>query len=405
MPDAIHIRDPFERASPKKEVTRIQWRSNGMQILLPDLGSQFDVKGLNEGNNFTAKSDSNHIQIHPGTYLLSKDGKSYTSKNSLGAIGLNEFVAPKSSSAEILLQHEPYTEVSTGKRVIIYAKIVGIDTARVSVQVSRLGGSGGGPGGGQRMVAMTRKTNTDYFAEIPAELVTPGVLNYRIIIQRGNEFTVFPGNIKSNPFAWDNYINETWKTFVATDNGGLELFNPTNDRARIYPSFRRSFQSTYSTGTRPGHLILHLVATELSGDHLMGFQYFIGEKLKGRTTELPAFDKLLIRARTANAPSIKLKVTLINSDAVSYSTSVTISNNFQDIEVPLKNLSIDSSLLMPRPYPGFLPLWFKASSVNNKFKLSDVEKIEVMAGFDVAVSELNKPYSLEVESIWLEKTK
>ena len=40
MPDAIHIRDPFAKASPKKEVTRIQWQSQTMEIRMPDLGEE-----------------------------------------------------------------------------------------------------------------------------------------------------------------------------------------------------------------------------------------------------------------------------------------------------------------------------------------------------------------------------
>ena len=84
-------------------------------------------------------------------------------------------------------------------------------------------------------------------------------MNYRILLQKGNEFAVFPGNYKGNPFAWDNYNNETWKTFVAPENGRLEIFNPTIDRtARIYPGFRRNFQSGYITGEKSGQLILRL---------------------------------------------------------------------------------------------------------------------------------------------------
>jgi hypothetical protein len=75
----------------------------------------------------------------------------------------------------------------------------------------------------------------------------------------------------------------------------------------------------------------------------------------------------------------------------------------QDVEVPLNNLMPDSSLLLPRPYPGFLPLWFKASASNASFKLSDTEKIEMLSGFDISANDLNKPYSMEVASIWFEK--
>ena len=409
MPDAIHIRDPFERASPKKEVTRIQWQSNSMQLMLPDIGPVFSIKAVNEGNSFSAISSGNNFQIQPGTYLLTRSGKTFSStKISLGPIGLNEFVAPRATNKEIFIQHEPYTEVSTGKPFTITARVAGIDTGRVSVQLNRLGGGGGQGGGGQqgRIIIMIRRTAGEYTAEVPAELLTPGVLNYRIIAQQANEFGVFPGNFKENPFAWDTYSNETWKTFVAQDNGKLEIYNPTIDRnARIYPGFRRGFQSTYTTSEKPGQLVLKLAATELSGDHIIGFQHFFGDKLKGRSTEISSFDKLMIRGRTGNAQPIKAKIILTNADAISMSAWVTLTNNMQDVEVPLNNLALDSSLLLPRPYPNFLPLWFKASASNATFKLSDTEKIEVLSGLDIPVGDLNKPYSLEVESIWFEKKK
>ena len=152
-------------------------------------------------------------------------------------------------------------------------------------------------------------------------------------------------------------------------------------------------------------MLLKLAATELSGDHLIGFQHFIGDKLKGRSSELSSFDKLMIRGRTTNAQPVKVKITLTNADAVSLSTWITLGNVMRDMEIPLNNLSIDSSLLLPRPYPGFLPLWFKALASNATFRLADTERIEVLSGFDIAAVDLNKPYGLQVESIWFEKNK
>ncbi|HEV8286166.1 MAG TPA: hypothetical protein VGQ09_17785 [Chitinophagaceae bacterium] len=401
MPDAIHIRDPFERASPKKEVTRIQWQNNSMQIMLPDLGSGFTIKAVNDGNSFSTSVSGDSFQIQPGTYLLTATGKNNSSNNnSVGIISLNEFGGPKPSSTEMFLRHEPFDEVSAGKPFTIIAKVVGVDTGRVALQINRFGG-----GQQQRNILMTRKSASEFTAEVPADLVVPGQLTYRIILQKGNEFAVFPGNYKSNPFAWDNYYYETWKIFVAADKGKLKIFDPTVDRAaRIYPGFRRDFQSSYITGSEASQLILRLNTTELSGDHTIGFVQFFGDKLKGRITELDSFDKLVIRARTAETQPVKAKITLTNKDAFSFSASVMLTSAFQDISVPLNNLNPDSMLLLPRPYPGFLPLWFKASGVAS-FKLPEMEKIQVTIGADMPESEFKKTYSLEVESIWLEKSK
>ncbi len=134
-------------------------------------------------------------------------------------------------------------------------------TDKVTVQVTKLGG-----GFGQsRMIPIKKESAYNYTATVPAELVTPGLLNYRIIIQQANnDYFVFPGDHKGDPFAWDNFITDEWQTFVAAENSKLEIFNPTTDRTfKIYPQFQRGFQTNYITGTEPGRLILKLSANEL----------------------------------------------------------------------------------------------------------------------------------------------
>lgn len=399
MPDAMHIRDPFERASPKKEVTRLQWQTNSMQVVLPDLASGFSIKALNEGNSFSPTISGNSFQIQPGTYLLTAAGKN-SAANNIGVIGMNEFGGTKADASDMFLRHEPFHEVSPGKPFIISAQIVGLDTGRASLQISRLGG--GGAGGGFRNIPMVKRAS-EYVAEVPADIVTPGVFNYRIVLQKGDEFAVYPGNYKGNPFAWDNHNNETYKTFVAASNGQLKIFDPTTDRtARAYASFRGGFQTSYITGERSGQVILKLSATELSAGQTFGFAHFFGDKLSGRKWELDSFNRLLIRARTADAQPVKAKITLTDKDAFSFSTFITLTSTFQDIEVPLTNLVRDSMLLLPRPYPGSLPVWFKGSG-NSSFNFSDIEKIQVTIGDQL--TESGKAYSLEIETIWLEKRK
>jgi hypothetical protein len=398
MPDAIHIRDPFEKASPKKEVTRIQWQANMMAISIAELGTGFSIKGLNEGNSYTAVSTHDGFEISPGTYLLVANGKKFSGKqNHVGSIMLNEFVAPASLSNDMYLSHEPFAEVTTGKPFTIHAKVVGLDTGRVTLQINRMGGQ-------FKIIPMTRKGPYNFIAEVPTDMVTPGMLSYRIVMRKGNEVSVFPGNLKADPSAWDNFSNETWKTYVADANGGLELYNPTQDRgARTYPTFRRGFQTSYVTGEKPGQLIFRMAANELKNVEMMGFQYSFVEKLQGRESELGSFDKIVVRARSANTHPVKAKVVLTFADASSLAASITLGSEFLDIEIPLKSFTPDAAMLMPRPYPGFLPLVFKGAASQNSMTLSQAEKIEITIRSDVSAGDMNKSYNLDVECIWLKK--
>jgi hypothetical protein len=398
MPDAIFIRDPFEKASPKKEVTRIVWRAGKMKIALPDLGAGFSVTGLNDGNTSSLQHGTDGMNILPGTYLLTATGKQHSGKiDNLGVIGLKEFVAPEPFSSDMYLYHEPLTEVTAGKPLAVSAKVVGLDSGKITIQINRVGGQ-------SRNIPMVKQNTYDYVAQIPADLVTPGMLNYRIVMRNGKEVSSFPGNVKSDPSAWDNISNDTWTIYVADEKGGLELFNPTKDRSiSPYPTWRRGFQTTYVTGEKPGQLIIRMTSNDMTGVHAMGFQYSFIDKLEGRKDELSGFDKVVIRARSASGAPVKAKVVLTCSDASSMAANVDLTGEFKDIEIPLSSFTSSEGMLMPRPYPGFLPLIFKSHGSTGGVNLVNAERIEVTIGSGLQPADQKKSYSFEVECIWLKK--
>jgi hypothetical protein len=71
LPDVIAVKDPFEKASPRKTVARIQWRQNKIKLLLPLLDEKFMITGATTGNGYKAawSPDGNHLQ--PGVYFIS----------------------------------------------------------------------------------------------------------------------------------------------------------------------------------------------------------------------------------------------------------------------------------------------------------------------------------------------
>ncbi|GAB3539420.1 hypothetical protein GCM10027443_35980 [Pontibacter brevis] len=400
MPDAIHVRDPFAKASPQKIVTRIQWQNHPIEISLPDLGGNFSIQGQNPGNTYTGNAQDKSFQIGPGTYLLTRSGRNSRNvkRAALGAVGLNEFVAPLPLTKEVYVSHEPQQEVSAGQSITVNAEVVGADTAaEVSLVASSLSGS-------WKTVPMQRVTPYTYQASLPADMVTPGLIRYRIMVQtKEGEFTTFPGGHKGNPWAWDYVANDTWQTYVASENGALELFNPTQDQnIMVYPNLWRPEERQFLTGERPGQLRLRLAAKELTGHDVMGWQFYFGDKVKGRQAELASFDRLVIRARTTNSEPVQAKVALITDDASAYAATITLDNTLREIEVPLSSLQASSFMLLPRPYPGFHPFWFKPGKVE-PFNLGQAEKFEITIGDGLSPAEKSKPYSFEVESVWLKK--
>jgi hypothetical protein len=91
-------------------------------------------------------------------------------------------------------------------------------------------------------------------------------------------------------------------------------------------------------------------------------------------------------------------LSLINTDAQSFSTIIKAITEFTEILVPLNKLQPDSILLLPRPYPGFQPLWFHSSSTK-PFDTKNIEKLEIRFNREGLPT---GNVSLEIASVWLQ---
>jgi hypothetical protein len=401
MPDAITVRDPFAKPSPEREVVHIQWNDEPMQIKLSDIGTDFDIRAVNADNTYQTKATDGSFIIKPGTYLVVKKGKSttkWTGDKVVGNLRLDEFVAPQPFSKEPYVKHMPPTEVSAGEAVTISAKIININAGdKVTLMVNW-------PFGMPAAIVMTKTTPYDYSAVIPAEQVTTGVLSYHILIQQADKYIAFPGAHEGDPTKWDYINNDTWQTFVAAPQSKLSLFNANADRemANPYsPGFSRNGGPQFVSGEETGQLAFRVSTNSLRKNQVMGLQLYIGDKLKNRLPEVANYTKVVVRARMQSSGPGKLRIALLNNDASSYAAYIDLSDQYKNIEIPLSFFKPDSSLSVPRPYPGFLNLWFKASSFSG-LSIQKLDKLEITSGSNLAEDQYNKPYGIEVESVTLE---
>lgn len=400
MPDAITIRDPFAKPSPEREVVHIQWEDEPMQIKLAELGTNFDIKAINHNNSYQTAASSGSFVIKPGTYLLVKKGRrasKWTSDKKIGSIGLDEFIAPQPFSKGPYVAHTPAIEVRADKALAITAKIINLNaTDKVTLMVTR-------PFGPPAAILMSHSTPYDYNAMIPADMVVTGKLTYRIIIQQQDKYIAFPGAHTGDPTKWDYINNDNWQTFVAAPAGKLSLFNATVDEATtnpLSPGYGRRGGAQFVSGEETGQLAFSVSATNIRRNQPMGLQLYIGDKLKNRLPEVATYTKVIVRARMKSGEG-KLRIALINDDASSYAAYVDLENEYKNIEIPITAFKPDSSLSLPRPYPGFQSLWFKAGSFSG-LSISKLDKLEITSGTNLDAGQYDKPYGIEVESVTLE---
>lgn len=402
MPDAVYIQDPFEKASPKKEVTRIQWQGHRMQVRLPHLGRGFTVKGVNGGNTYATTTSTNEFLVYPGTYLIQGTGKGPGNMNKLpqhlGTIRLNEFVAPQPSGNGPFVVHQPSASVPSGKPLFIRAKLGGIDSSyKASVEVRNTANK-------WKTVPLLKSTGYDYAAEVPADMMAPGLITYRILIQKDTAFTVFPGNEKGNPYAWDAYKYEAWQSFAAPEKAKLELFNATRDRGKIniYNPDWQNNTLVYTTTEEGNQLAVKATLGKPAAGQVMGWHAYIRDELEGRLQEAAGFKQVVLKGRGESGHPVTVRVALITWQAQAFVKTIALPNSSGEVVIPLSEFRPDSFLLLPRPYPHFLPLWFKSSSTA-PLNLADVERLEISFGHHTGPLSLDKSLSVEIASVWLQQ--
>ncbi|SFO55450.1 Cellulase (glycosyl hydrolase family 5) [Chitinophaga sp. YR627] len=390
MPDVIALNDPFEKASLAKEVRRVQWNNQSISINLPDLGETFSITPVNAGNHHQPQVSGKSCTLYPGTYLLTRKGKTAAAGTSHinGVIALQEFAAPQPVHTTLAVYHQPLTAISADQPATVTATIAGIDTnARVWLEGNRLGG--------QWFKADMHLTGVaTYTATLSTEILQPGLLQYRLIIQQGDHYTSFPGGHEGDPYAWDNYQRDTWQTFIAAPNTMLSLLNITDHKDLItIPAYT---QGAYTTGSSAGQLALRIAGHGKGSDTITGVSRGVAADLKNRASELKAYNTIVIRARVKGIANAQARIALVTADANAFAAAFALKETYSDIEVPLSSLSADKALLLPGPYPSFMPLWFKAATAT-PFDISQLDKIELT---NIPTADTT-PYTIEVESVWL----
>ena len=387
MPDAIPIRDPFERASPSKKVTVIEWNTHSIQLDLPGLGDRFEVHRV---DSTMPPLVTNHgsWQASPGIYLLYTRGDSTGKKMLQTTLSSRPtLIAPPPSEPAMLLRHDPPAVATEGRSLIIRALVAGWKEGHATVQVTRKGG------GFWRQQEM-KKEGEYLSATLPADWIATGQLQYRIVWEQEGRVKVYPGGTTGQPYAWDQPASNWYEVTVRKSEAPLVLFDPSDDEfLQVAPNWRKGFESRYVSGETSHDLVYQLSIQQPQPGEVIAMQTYIGDRLDF-SVAAPA--TIAVRIRADSAVSVKLG--LLNKWGSGYSAEMKVNEQWQTIRVPLAALQPDSAILLPRPYPGFQPLYFQSGAVKRTLQLAELEKLQISALPGAAYQQL----TLELGRVWLE---
>ncbi len=401
MPDPILIQNPFGSNSLDKTVSVISWKENIMELKLNDLGEDFQISGLNQGNDLKMTAEGKTFKIPPGTYMVKSAGKDFNISEAENLLNFpfNGFEARESTVDKTYLIHEPVQVSTTTEDLNIEATIVSNkEIKKVEAWFQN--------GNVYESTELKPTNNYDFTAKVPEKLLKNGFLKYRIIVSTAEDTITFPGRAKGNPSDWDFHLEATYQTRILKKDAPISLFNAATDSENMVigwspennlvplneneAEFQVKIDSLFKEDVEN---------TNAKPVYDYSFRYNFQKKTANR--DLSGKDKLIFTGRALGDDQEKLMIALVMNNGASFGKIIELNNEVEEIEIKLEDLKPVKTVTLPRPYPGFLPYYFDHSYTGD-LKMEDIESIQFSIGPGIENENLQKPHSVGIRSIRLE---
>jgi len=405
MPDALWVDNLFGRNSPNKTVAVIKWETHSMQLHLEDLGSNFNVEAINEGNEFVSEVKDKSFQIRPGTYIISKKeaAKNWSKNDDFKTYKLNDFFAPKSNVKSLYFKHKPIETITENNPFSLEVLCIDQETPE------RLSLSGYNTSSQYFNLPFEYLGNYKYKATIDSKYIQKGFLNYNIIVKQkdGNEIT-YPSGKTGNLYAWDFYDRTSYKVTVVPKDYPMYLFNAIEDTDDLVKTWMRSFKlvPTENFGEAAYQMNVEKLFVQDEENskakpiYDYSFKHFILDQIKDRKTDLLSKEALIFKGYALNNKPCKLQIAFVLDDGSAYGKVIDIETISKDYTIKLDELKPVRTVILPRPYPSFLPYYLEHNIVSD-FDISRIESLQFSIGPEIHKNEINDPHGIAMISVYL----
>jgi hypothetical protein len=406
-PDVAWVHDPFTRPSLDREAARVIWRTRAMRIAIPDLGTDFAARPIGDGDTYTPTARDGTIDVRPGVYLLTRSrtaARSWYPDSIVDGRRLGAFVAPPSSEAPTAVVHAPPAELVAGEPFTVQVEVVSrnpVDSAVVFVR--RVGAWGPMP-----RVTMRPAGAFGYEAEVPEEVMREGLLEYGVSVYEGDAARTFPGDQAGHPFQWDFAGQERWRVPVVPVDSPILLFDARRDMDHVlypHPWSYVPFRTDIAAGSGPERLALRADVQDFTpSPHHFAVRTFLPETQRTRLAKAPAAGVLHIRARAAERPADRLKVALVERDGAAWGTVIHLTDEWRDFVIPVAELRPTPLVLLPRPYPQFLPYLMERDYGRAGPVIADLDGLQFSVSEGLfGASDAEGAHGFEIESVILDR--
>ncbi len=400
-PDAVPAADPFARPGLERRAVHLLWTAWPIEIRLPNLGSDFTVEPVGEDNAHRPAVRDGSFEVRPGAYLLRRSDAMQTDPARYREA---TFFAPPPSVQSALVIHRPPTEILAGMPFVLRAEVLAderIDSAAVFVR--RAGGFNR-----FRTVPMTASGGHRYAAELPPGLLRPGMLEYAITAFDAADVYTYPDGAKEHPGEWDFTGQRYWEVPVVAAEAPLLLFDARRDRDHLlvpHPWKYVVFRIDFVGAAMPDRLALQAIVGDFSpAPHHFAIRSVLPEGTRLSLPETSPEAVLRITGRTAGRKSGTLEVALVETGGVAWGAEIVVTDTWQDVALPLSSLRRVPLVLLPRPFPEYLPYKLESAGEYTALNLAQLQGLQfAMDGDPAEAPDESVPQGFEIERVTLDR--
>ncbi len=381
MPDILITEDPFSKTSLNRRVAEVMWNKWNMTLDIENLGSQFEVEGINAGNNFSCLSTKGIIKdIQPGVYLLKSKKVDIAINQKWGQIHLNEYAAPKPTleSEKAYISHQETKIIEKDNDLEIRATIASLSSIdSVLIYTDKVSFWNDN----NVFYKMTSNDDWHFRATIPKSDLDVGIFQYNIVVFGQEYVYCFPQKMNGTPLDWDCIDYKYYQTSVVRSESLISLYDAAIHKMDIdlysLPKWSR-IKSSISNSKDNIDAQTYINAkfeTENEADRFY-LKRYVKDEIIGRLASLEKAKYIIVRLNTCPED---LEVTLIDSEGYTYGTQAKPYYDGTMCKVPIASMKQMETALVPIGYPSFVNKKFSPSN-DTVLDLKEVEAVQLSFG-------------------------
>ncbi len=405
LPDVLLIDNLFGQNNLETPRAILQSNSRRITLDIPDLQKGIVVAHVNN-DEFIDVTDNSFMAI-PGKYLImaidfsERELEMFYFPNTEDVYrSAADFLIPALEEKHML--HQPVAEATVNHPMTISAQIAS-STIPDSVDLWFESHTD------LRSIGMQNGSGFKFTAEIPAEWMQEGRRRYWITTYFGQTPQTYPSGSLAQPDDWNFEPDTAFYTQVVPGKSPIVLFDAGTDIHRLNRIWLRESRAIAADGNEPDWLYIKITQLIRSDpENLYGLKiadysirHFVGDKIAGRRSDLRTKKHLVLHAKAMRGQKLPVQLKVVLQDGTAAGAMVQLNSRKTHYRIPLKKLKPVRAVLLPRPYPTFLP-YYSAVWSGVKGDVQNIESIQVSVGPGLKDAMLSGPFEFLLGGVWLE---